>query len=235
MVTNTLALPLGTSPATLPAQFKSSNKPNTAPYRVTDRVELSDRREQAEKPEAADAGDVARAEHGERRNIALTKSEIHAQVQEQTVALIRSYLEDAPEANESLRDFFTRHPEAAKDIAKGEIPEYFNVENTGRRILDIYFSQFDGNDREAFAERARGIIEQAYGEVSELTGGLPDIVEQTKAYVLETLDKFAAGEDVSDRISSIEVEVSLDIEVTTTTLSHSSLQSHHPTLIDEDD
>lgn len=97
-----------------------------------------------------------------------------------------------------LGNFFEENPEAVEQVSRGEIPEYFNVENTARRILDIYFNYYqEGDDKEAFVERAKGIIEQAYGEVAGLVGELPGIVLDTKQKVMEILDAFANGENIS--------------------------------------
>ena len=118
-------------------------------------------------------------------DIARLREAIHAEV----LAQVKYY----------LGTFFTENPEAVEQVSRGEIPEYFNVENTARRILDIYFAYFEeGQDRTAFVERAKSIIEQAYGDVAELVGELPAIVLQTRDKVMEILDIFADGGDVSE-------------------------------------
>lgn len=95
--------------------------------------------------------------------------------------------------------FFEENPEAVEQVSRGEIPEYFNVENTARRILDIYFAYYEeGQERTAFVERAKSIIEQAYGDVEGMVGVLPDIVQQTREKVMEILDTFANGGDISE-------------------------------------
>jgi hypothetical protein len=98
-----------------------------------------------------------------------------------------------------LGAYFKEHPEDLQAISQGEIPEYFNVDNTTRRILDIYFSRYqEGEDKSEFVKRAKSIIEQAYGDVEKMVGTLPDIVQQTRSKVNELLDKFAQGGDISD-------------------------------------
>ena len=95
--------------------------------------------------------------------------------------------------------FFEENPEAVEQVSRGEIPEYFNVENTARRILDIYFAYYqEGQERTAFVERAKSIIEQAYADVEAMVGTLPDIVQQTREKVMEILDTFAKGGDISE-------------------------------------
>jgi hypothetical protein len=133
-------------------------------------------------------------------NLVKTKEDIRKEIELQTIQLLSKYLEGFPEVKQSLNEFFVNNPEALVDIEAGKIPEYFNVENTAKRILDIYFSQYNGEDKKAFVERAKGIISQAYSEVEQMVGTLPDIVIQTRDKVYEILDKFANGGEVSDFI-----------------------------------
>ncbi len=103
------------------------------------------------------------------------------------------------QVKDSLGAFFIENPEAAEQVSRGEIPEYFNVENTARRILNIYFSRYEeGEDKQAFVERAKEIINQAYSDVEGIAGDLPEIVLQTRDKIMDILDKFAAGEDISN-------------------------------------
>ncbi len=98
-----------------------------------------------------------------------------------------------------LARFFEKNPEALKEIQQGKIPEYFNVENTARRILNIFFSRYDGEDPEVFVNRVKKIINQAYKDVENIIGGsLPEIVQKTKEKVLQMLDDFAGGKDITD-------------------------------------
>ena len=81
------------------------------------------------------------------------------------------------QVKEFLTGFFEKNPEAVERISKGEIPEYFNVDNTTRRILNIYFSRFEeGQNKEEFVAHAKDIIKQAYGDVEGLVRELPEIV-----------------------------------------------------------
>ncbi len=133
--------------------------------------------------------------------IAETKAEIKREIKQQTIQLLTQYLEEVPEVKNNLKEFFLNNPEALKKIEAGEIPDYFNVENTAKRILDIYFSRYDGGDKEEFVKNAREIISQAYGEVEQMVGALPEIVLKTRDKVYEILDKFANGEDISEFVN----------------------------------
>jgi len=130
------------------------------------------------------------------------KEKIRLEVENQFLAQLKKFIDENPEMKEMLFEFYSNNPEALQKVAGGEIPEYFNVDNTAKRILDIYFSQYDGGDRQEFVDRAKGIIKQAYSEVEgQFDGGLPSIVYATRDKIMEILDKFAAGEDISDFIS----------------------------------
>ena len=134
------------------------------------------------------------------KDFAAVKAEIKREIKEQTIQLLTQYLDEAPEAKNNLKEFFLNNPEALEKIEAGDIPDYFNVDNTAKRILDIYFSRYDDGDKEEFVKNAREIISQAYGEVGQMVGALPDIVLQTRDKIYEILDKFANEEDVSDFI-----------------------------------
>lgn len=153
----------------------------------------------------SEADEVKNITEDSPKSLGETKAEIKKQIEAQTYQLLKQYLGDSPEVKESLKEFFTNNPEALQQIEKGEIPEYFNVENTAKRILDIYFSRYNGEDKEEFAEYARNIISQAYGEVEGMVGTLPGIVQETRDKIYEVLDKFANGEDVSDFITLPEI------------------------------
>lgn len=150
--------------------------------------------------ESKDKNNLQEVENNLPENLAKTKEDIRKEIESQTIQLLSKYLEGFPEVKQSLNEFFVNNPEALKDIEAGKIPEYFNVDNTAKRILDIYFSRYNGEDKKAFAERAKGIISQAYSEVEQMVGILPDIVIQTRDKVYEILDKFANGGDISDYV-----------------------------------
>jgi len=128
---------------------------------------------------------AAAAETPDAAEVVRLKASIRAEVLEQV--------------KESLGTFFRENPEAVEQVSNGEIPEYFNEENTARRILDIYLRYYTGGeDRADFVESAKKIIQQAYGDVEALVGDLPGLVQDTRELVMEMLDRFAAGEDISD-------------------------------------
>ena len=139
--------------------------------------------------EGSDTQGVSRPEIGsnvlENSEIVQLRAEIHSEIIEQV--------------NNFLEVFFDENPEAAEQVGRGIIPEYFNVDNTARRILNIYFSRYEeGQDREEFTTRAKNIIEQAYTDVGGLVGEFPDIVLDTRKKVMDILDIFAEGGDISD-------------------------------------
>lgn len=122
--------------------------------------------------------------------IAVLREDIQAEILEQVKAF--------------LGTFFEENPEAAEEISQGIIPEYFNIENTTRRILNIYFARYEqGEDKVAFAERAKSIINQAYNDVESIVSGLPEIVLKTQSKVMEILDIFAQGGDISDYMQTV--------------------------------
>ncbi len=124
---------------------------------------------------------IEQVDHGQ---VAQLRAKIHNEILEQVKT--------------SLGTFFKENPEAAEEVSRGEIPEYFNVENTGRRILMIYFNNFqEGDDKSSFVSRAKEIINQAYSDVEGITGGLPNIVQETREFIMEMLDRFEKGEDIS--------------------------------------
>jgi len=89
--------------------------------------------------------------------------------------------------------YYADHPDDWKKVQLGIVPDYFNVENTGKRILDIWMPQ-DGTAMDAAGvERAIQNIIKAYSEVSEMFGNkLPQLVLDTKEYILEKLSEMAA-------------------------------------------
>ncbi|HPG40049.1 MAG TPA: hypothetical protein PLP19_09790 [bacterium] len=89
--------------------------------------------------------------------------------------------------------YYADHPDDWKKVQLGIVPDYFNVENTGKRILDIWMPQDGAVLDAAGVEHARQNIIKAYSEVSEMFGNkLPQLVLDTKEYVLEKLSEMAA-------------------------------------------
>lgn len=93
-----------------------------------------------------------------------------------------------------LVSFYSNNPDAFDKVKNGEIPDYFNVENTGDRILNTFLSGENTEDGSFDVERARQIITQAYDEVGQMFGGkLPQLTLDTKEYVFNRLDEIAQG------------------------------------------
>ena len=161
---------------------------------------------------AAENNEIQKPSDNSSQSLGATKTEIKKQIEMQTYQLLKQYMNKSPELKQSLKDFFVNNPKALEQIGRGEIPEYFNVENTAKRILDIYFSQYNGENKAEFAKRAKSIISQAYGEVEGIAGTLPGIVQQTRDKIYEVLDKFANGKDTSDFINLPEFSTANSVE-----------------------
>ncbi len=68
------------------------------------------------------------------------------------------------------------------------------MENTARRILDIWLPYYiESEDIEEWLIQTKNLIGQAYDEVSQMVGGLPQLVQDTRAYVMNALEEFAAS------------------------------------------
>jgi hypothetical protein len=93
-----------------------------------------------------------------------------------------------------------------EQVQRGEVPEYFNVKNTGTRILDIVLRTYaEGEDRKAFAEKALGLLKEAYGDAERIWGGaLPDLVLQTRDAVFRAIERFGEGASLEEVYGSLE-------------------------------
>ncbi len=91
--------------------------------------------------------------------------------------------------------YFTENPEDWKKVQMGIVPDYFNAENTGARILDIWIPEGAENLDAAYLENAESNIRKAYAEVADMFGGtLPQLVHDTKDYVIGKLQEMAADQ-----------------------------------------
>ncbi|MFC1483495.1 hypothetical protein ACFL5M_02890 [Candidatus Neomarinimicrobiota bacterium] len=92
--------------------------------------------------------------------------------------------------------------EASEDdaVAMEGIPEYWNKENTARRIFAIAMMGYEeGSDREAFADKAIAMVKQAYTDVgATLDFEFPQLVTDTKEAVLSALEQFKNGSALSE-------------------------------------
>jgi hypothetical protein len=81
--------------------------------------------------------------------------------------------------------YYAEHPEDLKKVQLGIVPDYFNVENTGNRILKIWFPENDAAKDQEQVDRAVKNIGKAYSEVGIMFGDkLPQLVLDTREYVL---------------------------------------------------
>ncbi|MBN2414161.1 hypothetical protein JXQ31_20975 [candidate division KSB1 bacterium] len=81
--------------------------------------------------------------------------------------------------------YYAEHPEDLKKVQLGIIPDYFNVENTGNRILKIWFPETDSAKDQQDVPGAVKNIGKAYSEVGAMFGDkLPQLVLDTRDYVL---------------------------------------------------
>ena len=71
------------------------------------------------------------------KSLGATKAEIKKQIEMQTYQLLQQYMNKSPELKQSLKDFFVNNPEALEQIERGEIPEYFKVENYWRSRFSV--------------------------------------------------------------------------------------------------
>jgi len=130
---------------------------------------------------------------------------IQQQIDDQVKKLTHYYKEIfeksevAQKSQESLADHFAQNPEELKEIEKGNIPEYWNQENTAKRILDIAVQGYKKDmDVDDFAKKAEDFVTQAYDEVENLVGNLPDLVKDTREAVMKGLDQFRNGTPISE-------------------------------------
>ena len=98
--------------------------------------------------------------------------------------------------------YFTKNPEALEQIANGEIPDYWNVENTAGRMFKIVtVGVTEETNRESFYTKALDFINRAYDEVKEMIGiEFPSLVQQTKESLLNGLEQYKNGVDIKDII-----------------------------------
>ncbi len=99
----------------------------------------------------------------------------------------------------ALKEYVEENPEDLEDIEKGIIPEYWNQENTAKRIFNILLEGLDrADDKDSFYESSKDMIEKVYSDVETEVGKLPQLVTDTKNAVLNGLDEFLKGTNVSD-------------------------------------
>ncbi len=127
-------------------------------------------------------------------------------VEQQMDALFSSFKETdenkelAGMAKEELGDYFKENPEALQEIADGNMPEYWNVQNTASRMFDIVTAGFNSEtDIEGFYNKALDFVHQAYDEVQLMIGfDFPPLVQDTKEALLNGLEQLKDGVPVDE-------------------------------------
>jgi hypothetical protein len=114
-------------------------------------------------------------------------------------------------AHDELKSYFAENPEALQQVAAGEIPEYWNVENTARRMFGIVTAGFNPEmDVEHFYKTAVDFVNQAYSEVRDMIGfDFPSLVTDTKKALLNGLEQLKEGTAI-DEISFAPVDDSAE-------------------------
>ena len=120
--------------------------------------------------------------------------------------LLDAYLETKNVIRQQLAHFFGSQVNVAPELAEDEatvlkeIPEYWNKENTARRIFAIALLGYqEGGDREGFADKAIAMVIQAYRDVGYMLGvEFPDLVMDTRQAVLGALAQFRGGAALSE-------------------------------------
>ncbi len=103
-------------------------------------------------------------------------------------------------AHDELKSYFADNPEALQQVAAGEIPEYWNVENTAKRMFGIVTAGYNQEmDVEQFYQTAVDFVNQAYDEVHDMIGfDFPSLVTDTKEALLNGLEQLKDGVAVDE-------------------------------------
>lgn len=127
-------------------------------------------------------------------------------VQNQMEALFQAYAENSEDdslvtkTQGELNTYFAENPEALAEIKSGNMPEYWNVQNTSKRMFSIVMAGYDGSsDVSSFYDKAVDFVNQAYGEVKEMIGfEFPQLVLDTKEALMNGLEQFKEGKSLSE-------------------------------------
>ncbi len=127
-------------------------------------------------------------------------------MEQQMDALFASFVQNdenkelAGMAKDELGNYFKENPEALKEIASGDMPEYWNVQNTASRMFDIVTAGYSGEeDLEGFYNKALDFVHQAYDEVQLMIGfDFPPLVQDTKEALLNGLEQLKDGVRVDE-------------------------------------
>ena len=149
---------------------------------------------------------------------ALLSHQIRKEIWDQAYVLLKAYSEKSqtdsnfeaglnqiqmlssdPQDPIGLHVYFQENPDDWEQVQMGIIPEYFNIENTGNRILDIWLGDSMGTGSSVeFLNNVKDLINQAYGEVTGMLGELPQLVLDTQAYIEKQLDELLAAASESE-------------------------------------
>ncbi len=176
-----------------PALSKAEHLQTTELYGADGKVVQKDEQVQQQETRTAVNREMMMKEIWEQSYVLLKEITAQLQTGDKLEAALDAAAEITGDKNDALAlgKFFAENPEALEQVKNGEVLEYFNVENTGQRILDIWLPGYDESiDLEEWIEKVKKYVERAYGEVSAIFNGLPDPVMQTKEYVLMKLDEF---------------------------------------------
>jgi len=84
---------------------------------------------------------------------------------------------------------FAANPGDLRQVQAGIVPDHFNVENTGQRILDIWKQSLnEETDVNTWVANTKEMISLAYSEVGGMIGSLPQLVLDTRDYIMQELD-----------------------------------------------
>lgn len=156
---------------------------------------------------------------------ALLSHQIRKQIWDQAYVLLKAYSEKSqtesnfeagldqiqmlssdPQDPIGLHAYFQENPEDWQQVQMGIIPDYFNIENTGDRILDIWLGDSKGTGSSVeFLNNVKDMINQAYGEVTGMLGELPQLVLDTQAYIEKQLDELIAAASESENQSGTDL------------------------------
>ena len=191
-------------------QKKESSEKSEEKEEKKDRVDL--KKDASQVLGYSSKGEVASVKSGTSNKPMVTQYQIKKEIWSQAYTLLKAYSEKSgtlsgfeegmakilSAGNDSedpigLNAYYNAHPEDWQQVQRGEIPDYFNMENTGERILQIWVG--DGSAGSMSASQLKDIkdyIGQAYGDVSKMLGGLPGLVTDTQDYINNRLDALIA-------------------------------------------
>lgn len=120
------------------------------------------------------------------------------QVEAQLSALMKNHATKSGATAKGLADIADF--EGPKGETYADLAEYWNKGNTAQRIFTIAMMGYEEDmDRAEFAERAKSIVKQAYGDVGMMIGGnFPQLVQDTRQAVIDAIDQFASGTEMSE-------------------------------------